>query len=171
MEPGDYINYVFVIYYSNGVIRFRTFRSHTGTISYLKARININEKFIDAIKNDCSRRKINIDDKDIDVNFKIGDLYVVILPEDYPQLSKLVYYDVGYDMNPMDNFKHIKLSEEMLYYVNSIVPQLHNYFIENHPATLRDYIAYLNYTHYANQVPVNKFAYPPYNMYPMYPRY
>ena len=168
MEEGDYINYVFVIYYSDGSIRFRTFRSHTGTISYLKAKINVNDKLIDAIKNDCRRRKINIDDKNIDVNFKVGDLYIVILPEDYPELSKLVNYDIGYNLNPLDNFKYAKMSEQMLYYVNSIVPQLHNYFIQNNPTSLRDYIAYLNYMQYANQTSVNNFAYPPYNMYPRY---
>lgn len=168
MEQSDHIKYVFVVYYSDGSIRFRAFRSQTGTISYLKAKISHNEKFIDAIKKDCSSRKINIGDKNIDVNFKIGDLYVVILPEDYPELSKLVNYDIGYNGITPDNFKYNKLSEEMLFYINASVPQIHNYFIQNNPVVLRDYIAYLNYMQYANQTPVNNFSYPQYNMYPRY---
>ena len=168
MESGDYIKYVFVLYYSNGLVRFRSFRSQTGTITYLKAKISNNEKIIDAIKNDCRLRKINIGDKNIDVNFKIDDLYVVLLPEDYPEISKLVHYDIGYNGLPLENFKYSKLAEEMLYFVNAIVQQLHSYYSQNQFTNIADYIAYLNYVQYAYQTSVNQFAYPTYNLNPKY---
>jgi hypothetical protein len=155
----EYIKYIFCIHYSNGCIRFRCDRTQTGTYSYLKAEIK-SKKLMKNIKNDCKNRNIDLSGKNIDKYLKIGDLYIIILPEDYSEILNLPYYDIGNDMKPIDMYKHSRMSEELSYNINIYLQQLYNYYKYMYPNYINMNPNYINMN--PNYINMNYIGYPEY---------
>lgn len=122
----EYIKYIFCIYYPSGYIRFRLNRRDNGTITYLLAKLQKDNNILQSIIEDCKNKNINITNNHFDMNFKIGNLNVIMLANDYIELSNLVFYDINPSMAIMEPYKLYKLSEELLFYIQNIIPLIPN---------------------------------------------